>query len=97
MTAYADVDQGTWATIERLKEWLDENDNATPQQARLFLDVRNDFLFVEYVIAGGHDVDTVRKKFFGDRRRNGKSARYVFGVQGDDVRAVMFAHVLYAF
>ncbi|WNI20310.1 MazG-like family protein [Actinacidiphila sp. ITFR-21] len=34
-TLNTDVGEGTWATIARLKEWLDAKDNATPQQARL--------------------------------------------------------------
>ncbi|MFD7550678.1 MazG-like family protein [Streptomyces sp. NPDC059816] len=35
MTLNATVGDDTWATVERLKGWLDAEDNATPQQARL--------------------------------------------------------------
>lgn len=35
MTASTGLSNETWATIERLKEWLDAKDNATPQQAQL--------------------------------------------------------------
>jgi NTP pyrophosphatase (non-canonical NTP hydrolase) len=35
MTLNTAIGEDTWATIQRLKDWLDEKDNATPDKARL--------------------------------------------------------------
>ncbi|SDN08612.1 MazG-like family protein [Actinacidiphila guanduensis] len=35
MTLNTGIGEDTWATIERLKDWLDAKDNATPGEARL--------------------------------------------------------------
>ncbi|MYY11074.1 hypothetical protein GT204_19705 [Streptomyces sp. SID4919] len=35
MTVYTGVGEEAWSTVQRLVEWLDAEDNATPEKARL--------------------------------------------------------------
>jgi len=67
------------------------------QQSRLFINVFEDFLLVEDVIAGGHHVDSGGEQVFGYSRRDRKTGGSVLDVRDHEINFALRAQVVEPF